>query len=134
MDDIAARFWTDLVGRLTGPLTFRLILQPLMAAFYAVRDGLRDARAGRPAYFWAIFTHPREARELLREGWKAVSRVIVLGIVMDFIYQLIVFRWVYPTELVVVVLMLAAVPYVLLRGPVNRAARLWRHSRKIPTR
>jgi hypothetical protein len=31
MDDTLTRFWNDLVGRLTGPMTFRLILQPVMA-------------------------------------------------------------------------------------------------------
>jgi hypothetical protein len=38
-------------------------------------------------------------------------------------YQLIVFRWIHPVELVVVVLLLAFVPYLLIRGPVNRLAR-----------
>ena len=56
MDDMTTRFWTDLIGRLTGPMTFRLILQPAMASLLAVRDGIKDAKAGRPAYFWAIFT------------------------------------------------------------------------------
>ena len=125
MDDSLNRFWTDLVGRLTGPMTFRLVLQPVMAALYAFRDGRKDAREGRPAYFWAIFTEPRERRELFREGWKAVARVIALGAVMDATYQVIVFRWIHPFELVVVVLALAFLPYLLLRGPINRIARLW---------
>jgi hypothetical protein len=133
MDDLLTRFWTNLVGRLTGPMTFRLILQPTMAAIYALRDGLKDARQGRPAYFRTIFTQPDARRDLLAEGWKAVGRVIVLGLVMDFIYQVIEFRWVYPGELVVVALLLAAVPYLLLRGPFNRLARRWMQARKVRT-
>jgi hypothetical protein len=131
MDDVSTRFLGDLIGRLTGPMTFRLILQPVMASIYACRDGLKDAREGRPAYFWSIFHVPGAARELLEEGWKAVGRVVLLGVVMDFIYQLTVFRWVYPVELIVVVLLLACVPYLLLRGAINRLARRWVHHERV---
>ena len=134
MDDTTARFWGDLVGRLTGPMTFRLILQPAMATLYGIRDGLKDSREGHPPYFWSIFTHPGDAGGLLRDGGKSVGRVVLLGAVMDFIYQLIVFRWVYPIELIVVVFLLAVVPYVLIRGPADRIARIWTRSGKIPTR
>lgn len=125
-----SRFITDLIGRLHGPLTFRLILQPVMAILYATRDGLRDARGHRPAYFWALFTGAADRSELLQEAWKAVARVIALGVVMDVIYQFIVFRWLYPVELIIVVLLLAVVPYVLLRGPINRIARMWMGQRE----
>jgi hypothetical protein len=33
MDDTLTRFVADLIGRLTGPLTLRLFLQPTVAAF-----------------------------------------------------------------------------------------------------
>jgi len=123
MDDVLARISSDLFGRLDGPLSFRFVLQPLMAVLYATRDGIGDARRGRPPYFWSLLTRPGERWSLLREGEHAVIRVIALGIIMDVIYQLMVFRWIYPFELIVVVLLLTFVPYVLLRGPVNRIAR-----------
>ena len=44
MDDLLARVWENLVGRVGGPMTFRLILQPTMAVFLAIRAGLKDAR------------------------------------------------------------------------------------------
>jgi hypothetical protein len=131
MDDTWTRFWMDLIGRLTGPMTFRLILQPVMATIAAMRDGVQDARHDRPPYFWAIFSRPGDRLALLREGWRAVARVIVLGIVMDAIYQWIVFRWIYPGELIAVVLTLAFAPYLLLRGPVNRIARHWLRREKV---
>ncbi|HXW73717.1 MAG TPA: hypothetical protein VEK10_02780 [Steroidobacteraceae bacterium] len=37
------------IGRFDGPLHFRFIAQPLMAILLAMRDGWRDARAGRSA-------------------------------------------------------------------------------------
>jgi len=45
---------------------------------------------------------------------------------MDIIYQLIVQRWIYPGETVVIAVVLAILPYLLIRGPVNRIARRWR--------
>lgn len=123
--DETSRFWSELVGRLTGPLTFRLILQPVMAAINAARDGVKDARQGRPAYFWTMFTKPSERAHLLKEGWTAELRVIVLGVVMDLVYQYIVFKGIRPLELIVVVFVLAFLPYVVLRGLFNRIARRW---------
>jgi hypothetical protein len=131
MDEIWTRFWHDVVGRLTGPMTFRLILQPVMACIFATLDGIKDAQLGRPPYFWTIFTHPEDRGHLLKEGATRVLRVLALGVVMDAIYQLMVIRWVYLGELLFVVLILAFVPYLLLRGPINRIARHWIASRSL---
>ena len=125
MDDLLTRMWSDLVARVHGPFSFRFLIQPLMALIYATRDGIVDARQGRPPYFWTIFTRPGERWELLREGRKAMARVIALAVVMDCVYQLLVFRRLHPLELVGVVLALAFVPYLIFRGPINRIARAW---------
>src|SRR3954453_6127714 len=98
MEDALTRIWTDLLGRLSGPLTLRLLLQPLMATVFAMRDGVADAAADRPPYLWALFPHPGERRRLLREGWRAIAKIIIMAIVLDLIYQLIVFRRIYPVE------------------------------------
>jgi hypothetical protein len=71
-----------------------------------------------------MLTNPEGERpRLLQEGLRQVLRVIVLGVVMDAIYQWIVFRWVYPIELLSVVLVLAFLPYVIVRGLANRIVR-----------
>jgi hypothetical protein len=90
MEELFTRLWNDLTGRIGGPMSFRLFLQPMMALIFAIRDGLKDAREGRPAYFYSLFTRPEDRRRRLREGFKAVSRVFALAIVMDLIYQVIV--------------------------------------------
>ena len=33
-------------------------MQPAVAVFFAIRDGLNNARRGNVPYFWAIFTEP----------------------------------------------------------------------------
>ncbi len=131
MYDILGRIWEDLGSRIYGPLSFRFILQPLMAATFAIRDGVRDARTGQPAYFWSLCTDPRNRSERIRHGWKSVSRVFVLGAVIDIIFQVIVFRWIYPGEVLIIATALAIVPYVLLRGPAKRVAQHW--VRRTPT-
>jgi hypothetical protein len=125
MEDTLARIWEHLVGRLTGPLTFRLLLQPAMSTLFAVRDGLRDARAGRPSFLWTILGSRDERRRLIREGLIAIGKLALMAIVLDFVYQLIVFRRIYPAEAIDVALLLAIVPYFVLRGIVNRIASVW---------
>jgi len=125
MDDTLARIWEHLVGRLSGPLTFRLLLQPTMSSLFAVRDGLRDARAGRSPFLSTILSHPDDRRRLIREGLTAIGKLAVTAIVIDFVYQLIVFRRIYPVEAIDVAFLLAFIPYFVLRGPINRMARAW---------
>ena len=122
---ILARFY-ELGGRVGGPMTFRLVLQPTIATLVAVRAGLRDAREGRPAYFWTLLTGRGQRIKLLREGWRAIFKIFILAVIMDVIYELIVLGWIYPFENLLVATILAVVPYVLIRGPVNRLARRWR--------
>jgi len=130
MWDMIVRGFVNLANRVGGPMTFRIILQPLMATLLALRAGLNDARENRPPYFWTLLTDPSQRVDLIGHGWKAVGRVFILAIVMDVIYQLIVVRWVYPLETIIVAIMLAVVPYLLIRGPVNRVARWWFSRRK----
>jgi hypothetical protein len=122
-------FWEDLIGRVGGPITFRLILQPSIAVILAIRDGLKDAKAGRPLYFWSLFTHSTERRQLLKDGWKSVSFVCIFAIVIDGVYQFIVFRWFYPGEALTVAMVLAIVPYLQIRGLTNSIARDWIQSK-----
>jgi hypothetical protein len=124
MDDIITRIWQNLGDRITGPMSFRLLLQPSVAAFFAIRAGLQDARLGRPAYGWAVLTTDAATRGLLlRDGRKAIAKVFCLAIVLDCVYQIIVQRWIYPGEALAVAFVLACVPYLLIRGPVNRLMR-----------
>ena len=124
--DIFQRFWTHLMGRAEGPMTFRFFWQPVMALIFAIRDGIKDGKTGCTPYFWLIATSDRATRRTaLRQGVKATGSVFLLGIAMDVIYQWRVFRTLYPIEAIVIAMVLAFVPYLVLRGPVARITRWW---------
>ena len=126
--EIILRIWHDIIDRPSGPMAFRFILQPVMAAIAAILHGRRDARNGRSPYFWTLMSKPQERIGRLREGFNATARVILLGIVMDVIYQIIVLKRFYPAESVIVALLLGFLPYLVLRGIVTRVLLVWYRS------
>lgn len=123
--EVFGRIWQNTVDRAGGPMTFRFILQPVMASIAALYDGIADARTGRSHYLWTVLTDPAKRLGRLREGARATSRILLLGLTMDTIYQYIVFDTFHPAEAVIITLLLAFAPYVLLRGPVSRLVS-WR--------
>jgi len=123
--EVRTRIWQNLLDRPSGPMAFRFILQPIMAAIVACLDGVRDARYGRTPFFEAILTSPDKRAGRLHEAVIATARIMLLGLVMDTIYQFIEFKTFYPAEAVKITLLLAFVPYVALRGIISRIARWW---------
>jgi hypothetical protein len=120
MEHMLSRMMEDFLARDDGPLSFRLILQPAMAALLAILAGLRDRREGRTPYFWAVVSDPTQRRHLLWQGWKDVGKVFILAVILDVIYQLLVHGSVYPGETLIVAILLAIVPYLVLRGVTTR--------------
>ncbi len=123
MEDMWVRITGNMADRISGPLHLRLVLQPVIACILAIMAGLKDARADKPPYFWALATDASHRRDMLQDGWKSVGKVFVIAVILDVAYQLISNRFVYAGEAVFVALLLAIVPYLILRGLVNRAAR-----------
>jgi hypothetical protein len=133
MEDFITRFIADIFGRTGGALKFRFILQPLMAIIFAVIDGVRDAKAGKPAYLWGLFRNPENRKERLKSGWKSVGKIFILAVILDIVYGLIEHEQFYPGETLFVAVCLAIVPYLLLRGPVNLLTRfIMSRSKKDP--
>lgn len=119
------RFYDDLIGRTHGPMSFRFFLQPGMALLMALRDGTRDAKTGRRPYFWKIVNDPAARRASLHEGVKATTRILILGLVMEIIYQYRVLGTFHVLEAINVIVVLCFLPYLLMRGPINRLVRWW---------
>jgi len=121
--DIGTRFLENMVARVSGPMSLRLVLQPTVAAIFAIRSGLKDAREGRPAFLWTMLTNPASRDDLMKDGWKSVGKVFIIAMALDIVYQLIVAHFIYPFEVIVTAFLLAIVPYICLRGLVTRIAR-----------
>ncbi|WP_027801481.1 hypothetical protein [Paraburkholderia dilworthii] len=123
MSDFWIRVMENMSDRVSGPLSFRLLLQPVMASFLAIRSGLVDARLGKPPYFWTLASDPGQRADMLRDGWKSIGKVFILALVLDVVFQIIVLHTVYPGGAIFVAVVLAIVPYLVLRGLVTRLAR-----------
>ena len=135
MGNFFANYLSDYIARLDGPLHFRFIMQPLMAILLAVRDGTRDAGEGRSAYLWTLLSDPAQCRYLLADGWKGISRIFILAYALDVIYTVIEWHRLKPLESLLTAVILAVIPYVLLRGPINRLVRLVHaHSKQVQSR
>jgi hypothetical protein len=129
--EVRARTWHDLLERPGGVMRFRFILQPVMAVIAALHDGNEDARLGRSPYIWTLLNSAAERSGRLAEGVIATARILLLGLCMDTVYQLVVFKTFYPAQAVIVAIALGYVPYLVLRGPIARIAR-WRRGGPSP--
>jgi len=129
MSNMVGSAWEMLAGRSTGPLTLRLILQPTMAALLGIRAGLKDAKEGRTPYLWTIIKARDTRKDLIREGWKHVRKVSLMAFLIDAVYQVIVFHWIYVFQAVAVAIVLAILPYIAVRGLTTRAVGGERASR-----
>ncbi|MGJ7562247.1 hypothetical protein ACSFBM_00135 [Variovorax sp. GB1R11] len=123
--EIMHRFWTDMMSRPSGPYAFRFVLQPVMAVLIAVLNGIQDAKTGRSPYFWTIVHDPAQRSGRLREGVKATTRILLLGVAMEAMYQIKTFGFFYVGEAIAIIFFLAFLPYLLVRGPAARVARWW---------
>lgn len=126
MEEYLTRFWNDLAGRIDGPMSFRFLMQPAMATFFGIRDGLRFAREKRSFLLWGGPSEPVERRTQFWASWRAINKVFILAIVLDSIYQYLVLNWFYPLEALFVALFVAMVPYLAVRFLVNYLARIGR--------
>jgi hypothetical protein len=123
--DQLARVWQNLVDRPGGPMVFRYFLQPTMASVAAILSGIKDARLGRTPFLHAVLTNPAERAGRLDEAIVDTSRLLLLGLIIDSVYQFVEFDSFHPGEAVIITLLLAFLPYLLLRGLVARVARRW---------
>src|SRR5262245_14582515 len=115
MEEFLARAWDQLIGRTSGPMRLRFLLQPAMATILAVRAERRDEARHAPP------------RSLVRSARHDVGQLAVFAFSLDTVYQVAVFRAFHPIQALIVTALLALAPYILIRGPIARVARRWWH-------
>jgi len=116
-------FLDDIPKRLTGPGRFRFVLQPLIAIVLGVLGGLADVRAGRPPYLYALILHRDQRRELVKSGFETVLNLLLMGILLDAIFQRVILGSSHPGAALVVGPVLVVTPYAVARALSNRLAR-----------
>ena len=121
------QFIEELPQRFTGPGRLRFILQPMTAILLGIRGGLRDAKSGNPPYQFGLLFGAESRRELLRSGVAAVRNLVALGIIMDIVFQLIIYHSVHPGAALVIGPILICFPYALSRALTTRLAG-WRRA------
>jgi hypothetical protein len=117
-------FLEDIPKRLTGPGRFRFVMQPLMAIILGILNGVADARAGRPPYLYGVLFHRHVRRDLLRSGFSTVVNLLLMGILLDAVFQRIIFGVAHPFAALVIGPILVVMPYGIARALSNRLARL----------
>ena len=119
----STEFLEDLPRRFTGPGRFRFILQPTLALLAGVRGGVVDARAARPPYLLGLLFAAGHWREQLRSGVAAIRNLLAAGILMDLLFQVVLYRSVHPGAALLIGPIFICAPYVLSRALSNRVAR-----------
>jgi hypothetical protein len=114
------QFFEHLLARLTGPMHFRLILQPLMAIALGIRDGRKDAAAGRPPFVTDLLLRPEKRGRNIKEALKALAKPLVIAIVLDAVSQYLMLGVIYPGAAVFVGVVVMGLPYSIARGVTNR--------------
>ena len=117
-------FVEDLPKRLTGPGRFRFVLQPFFATLLGIRGGMIDARAGRPPYLQGVLLDRGLRRELMRSGLESVGNLLLMGVLLDAVFQWLILGVSHPGAALVVGPVLITAPYSLARALSNRLARL----------
>ena len=126
MPDYLIKFWDDLVARTSGPLHLRFYMAPAICLLYAARAAIRDAKKHVPPYLFRLLVTSKQRRAIVMEGWKDIGKVFVIAVMTDFAYQFVmIFAFkkmekLYPLESLIVALILTLLPYILVRGPLNR--------------
>ena len=115
-------FLEDIPRRLAGPGRFRFVLQPAIATLLGIRSGLADARAGRPPYLYGVLFHRHLRGEFVRTAFETVGNLLLLGILLDAVFQWVILGVSHPGAALVVGPVLIVGPYSLARALSNRLA------------
>jgi hypothetical protein len=114
------QFFAELPQRFTGSGRLRFILQPMIAIILGIRSGRADAKARNPPYLFALIFGAGRRRELLRNGLATISTLLAMGIIMDVIFQQVLYRSVHPGAALLIGPILICFPYMLSRELTTR--------------
>jgi hypothetical protein len=109
-----------LIAQLTGPMHVRFILQPALAIILGIRDGIHDAKEGKPAFLWDLLTNTAGCKGQLKSAVRRLLIPLIVAIVLEAIAQHLLFDQVRILRAVVLGVTIIGLPYSLARGVTNR--------------
>lgn len=109
-----------LEAMLSGPGRLRFLVQPLLAIALGVRDGRRDAAAGRPPYVSGVLFVAATRKEELTTGLQVLAKPLAVAVMLDALAQYIIFRSVQLWHALLAGTILIAIPYAMARSLTNR--------------
>jgi hypothetical protein len=121
---LSIRFFEDIPKRLAGPGRLRFVFQPAMAIFLGWRSGRADARAGRRPFLEGLLLDAEHRTALVRETWEGIAVLLLVGILLDSIFQWMLLGISYPGAALVVGPVLITVPYLAARSAAGRVGRV----------
>ncbi|MGR3617443.1 MAG: hypothetical protein ACU0BB_15580 [Paracoccaceae bacterium] len=110
----------ELAGRADGPMHLRLLLQPTMAILFAAKDGVADARKNADPFLVSLAMQKGQRKSQIIEAWASVGTVFSLAFLFDLIYQHQTAASLDFGMAAAIAMILCAVPYCVVRGPVAR--------------
>lgn len=113
----------ELSQRASGPLHLRLLLQPLVAVIFALKDGRNDANENATPFIAALLFRHGERRGRIVHAWSSVGTVFCLAFLLDCVFQYVSGGHVRLIQAFGIAIILCAIPYALTRGVANRIAR-----------
>ena len=90
-------FLNDLATLVSSPGRFRFFVQPCMALFFAIRDGLADARVGAPPYFIHVLFDSEDRAKSLKTALRSAGKVFAFAIVLDAFLQARILGQIHPS-------------------------------------
>ncbi|HEY7304137.1 MAG TPA: hypothetical protein VH601_08490 [Bryobacteraceae bacterium] len=127
-ENILERFF----ARLTGPLNLRFVLQPLMAILLGIRDGVHDAKAGKPPFLLDLFARPQNRKRQIQKALRSLLIPMLVAIILDGVVQYLLFGWVRIMGAVTIGVLIMGLPYVIARAVTNRVIS-WRNRTAVST-
>jgi hypothetical protein len=128
--------WESMLMRTKDFLQLRLLFGPLQSILLATLIAKRDAKKQYPPYIWRFLATSKQRRAISRNAWINAGKIFVLAVSIDIIYQLteiIMFdakMTFNALEAALVGLLLTIIPYILMRGPVQRVIGKYYAKRK----
>jgi len=108
-----------IIARLAGPMSLRLVIQPLMASLLGARDGIVDAKAGEPPFIFGLITDCDDRKAKLGSLFKSLSKAIIIAVVLEVMAQYLLFGQVHAIGVILYVFVFMIVPYSLVRAAAN---------------